>query len=169
MSEQIRHRIGLIASLIALGMFVLFGTGIVVYGLLTGVGMFTAIFLVALKSPRTLRWCHDHPALVEIGSTLGTFFLFSMFGGNTATAGIAAAVVCLCCSAVLGFSKLGLINSWINQGMDAAEDLVDHLRPEQDEEVLEITDRARVVKKRPIRRGRDRVQEAIARAIKAGN
>ena len=94
-------------------------------GLLMGVGVFAAVLLVGLKKPSVLLWCKHHPITTEVGSSLGTFALFSVVGGGTVTAGVAGAVVCLLCSAVLGFSHLGFMKRWVEDTGDGVEYLAD--------------------------------------------
>ena len=125
MTEQARHVLGLVISLLALVLFIVLGTGVVLGGLLMGIGVFTALLLIALKQPKFLLWCKHHPTTTEVGSSLGTFALFSVVGGGTVTAGVAGAVVCLLCSAVLGFSHMGFMKRWIEDTGDGIEYLKD--------------------------------------------
>ena len=122
MGQQARHALGLGISILALGLIAFFGKGPVIFGGVTGAGIFASIFVVALKSPRILIWAKAHPATTEIASSLGVFMLFQFIGGDTATSAIAATVVCLLTTAVLGFSKLSWIESIINRSSEVVED-----------------------------------------------
>ena len=160
------HKLGLGISLIALAAILFLGKGPVMYGSLLGVGMFVTLFVVSLRQPRVLIWCRAHPASTEILSTLGTFIIFNAFGGGTVTAAVASTIVCLMCTAVLGFSKLEWMNRWINQSMDHAEEVVEMIRPQPSAEQAKDAGFRPLKIKQP--RKRDRVAEAIARAVKAG-
>ncbi len=194
--KQTQHTIGLIVSLIGLGLFVFFGKGVVLYGALMGFGMFATLLLVGLRTPRILKWANDHAAATEIITTGGTFVLFSFVGGGTVTAGIASAVVCLLVSAVLGCSKLGFLDRLIGKateglgdGLEFVKDQVtsnnecrvcgDTITPEQSEHTgvcgtcctgKKATMPPKELKraKRKTRSGSSILQAAMARAVAKG-
>ena len=164
--RQTQHWIGLGISLVALALFVFFGKGVVLYGTLMGVGMFTTMLLVGLKTPVVLKWANDHPALTEIGTTFGTFTLFQVFGGGTVTAGIASAIVCLLVSAILGCSKLGFLDRLIGQGLEHAETQFETIKDKFGSEEEDQEEPVQV-KRKPRRSKRTVVQQALARAVQS--
>ena len=155
--NDLTHKISLGVAIVALTMFVLLGTGVVLYGLLTGVGMFVTLFVIALRKPSVLVWCREHPATTELGSTFGTFLLFSVFATGTVTAAIAATVVCLLCTAVLGFSKLAWIERRLGVAVEVGEKVIS-------ERFIEPRIAAKVMTPRVKPQG-SLIDAAIARAV----
>ena len=157
------HKVGAFVAAIVIVLMFTVGTGPVIMGSLTGMGLFFAMLMVGMARPSILAKAAKHPILTEVGTTAFAFWATSMFG-STATGGIASIVVCLFTTATLGFSKLAWLKKFINWVVYKVIRAVPE--PRGDKEDPETLKWVRETVKKRAPKGPDPVDVAIANAVR---